>query len=75
MYVVCMFNNSHSKRQPLTRRPVFVVSYDPSLTQIITEHWRYMGTQNDYLGLVYPEPPLVSYRRQKNKENLQSGQR
>ena len=56
-------------RQPLTNRPVFVVSYEPrlpSLTQITTKHLRSMVSQDDYLESVYPEPPLISYRRKKN---------
>ena len=61
-------------RQPTTNRPVFVVSYDPrlpSLPNITTKHWRAMVSQCDYLESVYPEPPLVSYRRQQNiRESL-----
>ena len=61
-------------RQPTTNRPVFVVSYDPrlpSLPNITTKHWRAMVSQCDYLESVYPEPPLVSYRRQRNiRESL-----
>jgi hypothetical protein len=56
-------------RQDTTSRPAFVVSYDPrlpSITNITNKHYRAMVSQDDYLGSVFPEPPLVSYKRQKN---------
>ena len=56
-------------RQHTTSRPTFVVSYDPrlpSISNITRKHWRAMNNQDDYLGSVFPEPPIVSYSRQKN---------
>ena len=56
-------------RQHTTSRPTFVVSNDPrlpSISDITRKHWRAMNNQDDYLGSVFPEPPLISYRRQKN---------
>ena len=55
-------------RQPTNNRPVFVACYDPrlpSLPKITTKHWISMTGQDSYLESVFPEPPLVSYRRQK----------
>jgi hypothetical protein len=56
-------------RQPTNSRPAFVVSYDPRLpniSDITTRHWRSMVSQEEYLKSAFPEPPLVSFRRQKN---------
>jgi hypothetical protein len=56
-------------RQTTNNRPVFVVCYDPrlpSLPKITTIHWRSMVGEDSYLESVFPEPPLVSYKRQKN---------
>ena len=56
-------------RQPTNNRPVFVVCSAPllpSLPKIITKHWRSMVREDSYLESVFPEPPLVSYKRQKN---------
>jgi hypothetical protein len=61
-------------RQPLNKRPVFVVLYDPripSLPYITRKHWRSMVSESDYLKSVFPEPPLISYKRQQNiKEKI-----
>ena len=49
-------------------RPVFIISYNPalpSLTQILKRHWKVM-TKDPYLMEVFPEPPMVAYRRAKN---------
>ena len=49
-------------------RPVFVVLYDPrlpSIPAIVKKHWRVM-CQDPYLKRVYPKPPLVAFRRQRN---------
>ena len=51
-----------------TRRPVFVVSWDPrlpSVSAITKKHWRIM-TQDPLMEEMFPEPPLNAYRRQKN---------
>ena len=50
------------------RRPVFAVIYDPRLPDLKAmqrKHWRLM-TQDSYLKSVFPEPPLVAFRRQRN---------
>ena len=42
-----------------------------SIPNITKRHWRSMVHQNEYLKTVFPEPPLVSYKRQKNmRESL-----
>ena len=49
-------------------RPVFVITYNPalpSLTQILKKHWKVM-IKDPYLKEVFPEPPMVAYRRAKN---------
>ena len=59
----------HKPPQPTNRRPVFVVPYDPRLpplTSITKKHWRSMRNQDPYLAEVFPEPPLIAYKRQKN---------
>ena len=51
-----------------TKRPIFATLYDPrlpNLQKIQLKHWRSM-TQDPYLKEVFPEPPLVAFRRQKN---------
>ena len=51
-----------------SKRPIFSVTYDPRLPNLPAmqrKHWRSM-TQDQYLESVFPEPPLVAYRRQKN---------
>ena len=51
------------------RRPVFVATYDPRLPDlpgIQKKHWRSMVTSDQYMAEVFPEPPLIAYRRQKN---------
>ena len=59
----------HMAKPTTTRRPVFVVTWDPRLPNIqaITHrHWRTMRLTDPYLQEVYQEPPLIAYRRQKN---------
>ena len=51
-----------------SKRPVFVVNYDPrlpSISQIIGRHWRTMK-QDPYLAEIFPLPPLVAYKRPPN---------
>ena len=53
---------------PLNKRTVFLVTYDPRLPDLQAlqrKHWRYM-TEDGYLKSVFPEPPLLAFRRQKN---------
>ena len=57
-----------SGRQKTTDRPVFVIHYDPrlpSVNAIVKKHWRVM-TQYPKLKEVFPDPPLIAYKRQKN---------
>ena len=52
-----------------TRRPIFVVTYDPRLPNVQkVQHtnWRRMKNTNPYLSEVFPEPPMVAFKRQKN---------
>ncbi len=56
-------------RQESNSRPTFVVLYDPrlpSVQQITQRHWRSMVSQDQYLYDVFPSPPLVAYKRQRN---------
>ena len=56
-------------RQDTNQRPTFVVSFDPrlpSIPNITQKHYRSMVTQDRYLQTVFPEPPLIAFRRQKN---------
>ena len=51
------------------RRPVFAVSWDPRLPSINVvqqKHWRAMVALDPYLKEVFPQPPLVAYRRNPN---------
>ena len=55
-------------REKNQNRPVFVVTFDPrlpSMTQTVRRHYRTM-VQDPYLKEVFPEPPLIAFRRQKN---------
>ena len=56
-------------RDTTNKRPVFVVSWDPrlpSISAIQNKHWRSMSLVDPYLKEVFPDPPLVAYKRQKN---------
>ena len=56
-------------RQQTNTRPAFVVGYDPmlpSIPKLTKKHWRSMTAEDKYLESVFPEPPLISYRRQRN---------
>ena len=55
-------------KQKSSRRPVFVMNYDPrlpSIPAIVRKHWRSM-TQDPTLKEIFPEPPLVAYKRPPN---------
>ena len=44
-------------------RPVFVVLFDPrmpSVSSIVTKHWRTMVNTDLYLREVFPAPPLIA---------------
>ena len=52
-----------------SRRPVFAVQYDPrqpSLQGIAAKHWRSMVSRDAHLQEVFPEPPLIAFKRQRN---------
>ena len=52
-----------------TPRPVFVVLYDPrmpSISRIVTKHWRTMVSTDPYLREVFPAPPLIAYKVGRN---------
>ena len=56
-------------KKTLSTRPVFVVLWDPrlpSVTNLTSKHWRSMTGQDPYLWDVFPEPPMVAYKRQRN---------
>jgi hypothetical protein len=56
-----------------SRRPVFVVSWDPrlpSIDAIQQKHWRAMVSLDPYLKETFKEPPLVAYKRVKNIRNF-----
>ena len=55
-------------RKKTTDRPVFVIHYDPRLPNvnaIVRKHFRVM-TQDPHMKEVFPDPPLIAYRRQRN---------
>ena len=62
------------EKSAVTRRPVFVLHYDPrlpSVTGIVKKHWRTMVSTDPHLKEVFPLPPLVAYKRPPNiKEKL-----
>ena len=64
---------SRVEKSAVTRRPVFVLHYDPrlpSVTGIVKKHWRTM-TQDPRLKEVFPAPPLEAFKRPQNiKEKL-----
>ena len=50
-------------------RPVFAVTLDPrtpTLQSVLAKHWRAMTSQDAHLAEVFPLPPLVAYKRQRN---------
>ena len=50
-------------------RPVYVITYDPRLPNIqsiVNKHWRSMKTVDPYLATIFPEPPLIAFKRQRN---------
>ena len=56
-------------RKTLNTRQVFVILWDPrlpSVTSLTRKHWRSMTGQDPHLRDVFPEPPMVAYKRQTN---------
>ena len=56
-------------RQDTNNRPAFVVCFDPrlpSIPNITKKHWRSMASEDKYLESVFPQPPLVFYKRRQN---------
>ena len=52
-----------------TNRPVFPITYDPrlpSVTSILSKHWRSMASRDKHLKEVFPAPPLTAYKKQPN---------
>ena len=52
-----------------SKGPVFAVLYDPRLPAIgstVGKHWRSMTSRIKYLSQVFPRPPLIAFKRQKN---------
>ena len=57
------------KIQNPTKRPVFLVKYDPRLPSVSSlqdKHWRSMVSRNKYLAEVFASSPLTAYRKQPN---------
>ena len=55
--------------QATNRRPVFVVQYDPRLpniSEIIHKQYKVMIHHNQHMKNVFPEPPLVANKKNKN---------
>ena len=53
-------------KTPSNKRPVFVTSFDPRLPNIqsITmKHWRAMNRLDPHMSEVFPEPPVVAFKR------------
>ena len=59
-------------REKSKSRQVFVVTYDPrlpSINTIVRRHWRTM-TRDQYMEEVFPQPPLIAYRRPRNLRDM-----
>ena len=53
----------------ILRQPVLAVTWDPRLPflQVINKkHWKSMKMSDKHLENVFPDPPLIAYKRQKN---------
>ena len=53
------------EKEKNSKRPVFVVLYDPrlpSITSIVRKHWRSMINQDPQLKETFPQAPLVAYK-------------
>ena len=51
------------------KRPISAVTWDPrlpNLPQVQGKHWRSMTLLSPYMREVFPKPPLVAYKTQKN---------
>ena len=50
-------------------RSIFPITFDtrlPNMQSIINKHWRAMVSMDSYLSDVFPDPPMIAYRRQRN---------
>ena len=55
-------------RENTSPRPVFIINFDPrlpSISGIVNKHWRTM-VQDPRLKEIFPQPPLVAYKRPPN---------
>ena len=60
-------------RENNSKRPIFVVTFDPrlpSLQKIMKKHWRTMITNDPHLKEVFPSPPLVAYKKPKTIRSI-----
>ena len=51
------------------KRPIYSVTWDPRLPNLQSlqgKHWRSMTLTSPYMREVFPEPPMIAYRRQRN---------
>ena len=59
----------HVAKPASDTRPALVIAFHsrlPDIPSIINKHWRAMTSMDPYLHEVFPDPPLVSYKRQRN---------
>ena len=55
------------ERSRTTARPVFATAYHPalpSISSILVKHWRTMVGRDSSLKEIFPEPPMVAYKKQ-----------
>ena len=60
-------------RNKTVQKPVLAVQYDPrlpSIQNIKGRHYRSMVSQDPYLREVFPHPPLMAFKRQKNIKDI-----
>ena len=59
-----------STRGPLPHeRPIFLATFDqrlPDISSILNKHWRSMTRMDPHLKEVFPKPPMIAYKRQRN---------
>ena len=55
-----------------TERAVLAITYNPmlpSITQIVTKHWRSM-IKNRHIHEIFPQPPMVAYKQSPNLKQV-----